>query len=204
MNMTDAIAKLALILGSVLATVALAADVGQPAPAFTLTGTDGEEHSLSEYRGKIVVLEWTNYGCPFVRKHYGTGNMQRLQRDYTGRGVVWLTVCSSGPGKQGHFSAAEWQRKLAENGAAATATLLDPEGTVGKAYGARTTPHMFVIDAGGTLVYAGAIDDQTSWDPKSVTGATNYVAEVLDALLAGAAVEPKTTRPYGCGVKYAR
>jgi peroxiredoxin len=172
------------------------------APGFTLKDLDGNEHSLSDFKGKIVVLEWTNFGCPFVKKHYGPGNMQALQEKYTGKGVVWLTVCSSAPGKQGYFKMEDWPAKAAEMKMAATAVLPDPDGKVGKLYGAKTTPHMFVIDEDGGIAYQGAIDDNRSWDPKTIKGATNYVAEALDALLAGEEVKTAKTNPYGCSVKY--
>lgn len=178
------------------------ASPGQKAPAFTLQDTSGTSHSLSDFDGKIVVLEWTNYLCPFVKKHYRTGNMQALQKEYTGKGVVWLSVNSSAPGKQGHFSPAEWQRHIEEQDAAPTAVLLDPDGKVGRAYGAKTTPHMFVINTEGKLLYKGAIDDKATFKPADVETASNYVKEVLDSLLAGEDVDPTENRPYGCSVKY--
>ena len=202
MKTIHSILVIALVLG--LAATAQGAEVGKAAPAFTLTDVTGTEHSLADFAGKIVVLEWTNHGCPFVRKHYASGNMQRLQKTYTGKGVVWLTICSSGRGKQGYLTDEQWQKKLEDVGSAASATLADPDGTVGRAYGASATPNMFVIDAKGILVYAGAIDSDSSFKPASIATATNYVAETVDALLAGETVEPKSTRPYGCGVKYAR
>jgi len=148
------------------------------------------------------VLEWTNPDCPFVKKHYGAKNMQALQAKYVAQGVVWLSVCSSAPGKQGHYPADEWNRILAEQGSAATALLLDPDGQVGLAYGAKTTPHLFVVDAAGNLVYDGAIDDRPSTDPADIPGARSYVSEALDAVLAGAPVPVAQTKPYGCSVKY--
>ena len=190
----------ALALGAVQAWAQ--AVVGAPAPSFTLTDTKGAAHALADFAGKPVVLEWTNPECPFVKKHYGAKNMQALQAKYVAQGAVWLSVCSSAPGKQGHYPADEWNRILAEQGSAATALLLDPDGQVGLAYGAKTTPHLFVIDAAGTLVYDGAIDDKPSTDSADIPGARAYVAEALDAVLAGAPVPVAQTKPYGCSVKY--
>ncbi|MCL4820380.1 MAG: thioredoxin family protein [Vicinamibacteria bacterium] len=179
-----------------------AAVVGQPAPEFTLTDSTGKSHSLSSFKGKFVVLEWNNFDCPFVVKHYGSGNMQKLQNTYTARGVVWLTVNSSAAGKQGHLQPAEVAGKLAERKAAPSAYLLDADGKAGKAYGAKTTPHMYVIDPKGTLVYAGAIDDKPSTDIADVAGARNHVAAALDEALAGKPVSVASSTPYGCSVKY--
>jgi len=170
------------------------ATLGALAPNFTLADQTGASHSLADFRGRPVVLEWTNFDCPVVRGKYDNGAMQGLQRDYTGRDVVWLSICSSGPAKQGHMDTATALRRFGEERSAATALLLDADGTVGRRYEAKTTPHMFVIDAAGTLVYSGAIDDQKE---------TNHVAVVLDALLAGQPVTPTSTKPYGCSVKYA-
>ncbi len=179
-----------------------AAVVGQPAPEFTLTDSTGKPHSLSSFKGKFVVLEWNNFDCPFVVKHYGSGNMQKLQNTYTAKGVVWLTVNSSAAGKQGHLQPAEVAGKLAERKAAPSAYLLDADGKAGKAYGAKTTPHMYVIDPKGTLVYAGAIDDKPSTDIADVAGARNHVAAALDEALAGKPVSVASSTPYGCSVKY--
>ena len=176
--------------------------VGSPAPGFTLPDTRGAVHALADFAGKPVVLEWTNPDCPFVKKHYGAKNMQALQAKYAAQGVVWLSVCSSAPGKQGHYPADEWNRILAEQGSAATALLLDPDGKTGLAYGAKTTPHLFVVDASGTLVYDGAIDDKPSANPNDIPGAKAYLAEALDAVLAGQPVPVAKTVPYGCSVKY--
>ena len=178
------------------------AAVGAAAPGFTLTDTKGAAHALDDFAGKPVVLEWTNPDCPFVKKHYGAKNMQALQAKYVAQGAVWLSVCSSAPGKQGHYPADEWNRILAEQGSAATALLLDPDGQVGRAYGAKTTPHLFVIDAAGTLAYDGAIDDRPSTDSADIPGARAYVVEALYAVLAGAPVPVAQTKPYGCSVKY--
>jgi hypothetical protein len=198
------------MMAAALATIAVApafaqggAVVGQPAPEFTLKDGSGQSHTLSSLRGKHVVLEWVNFGCPFVQKHYGSGNMQKLQKAYTGKGVVWLSVNSSGEGKQGYYPAAELASVLKGKGAAPTAYLLDTDGKVGHLYGARTTPHMFVIDPQGKLVYAGGIDDRPSTDQADIAGATNYVAAALDQALAGKPVTTAVSKPYGCSVKYA-
>jgi alkyl hydroperoxide reductase subunit AhpC len=202
--MKFAVVALAVILfgGAALASAQEGAVVGKPAPDFTLTDSNGKSHSLSAYKGKTVVLEWVNFGCPFVRKHYGAGNMQKLQKDYTGKGVVWLSLNSSGQGKEGFHTAAEINSLLSEKGAAPSAYLSDTNGKVGHQYGARTTPHMFVIDPKGTLVYAGGIDDKPSTDQADIPGATNYVAAALDEALAGKKVATAVTKPYGCSVKY--
>ena len=173
-----------------------------PAAEFSLPDTQGKEHSLSSYAGKVVVLEWLNFGCPFVKKHYDSKNMQALQKDYTAKGVVWLSIVSSAPGKQGHYPPEKLEAALTERGAQPTAALLDSKGAVGRLYGAKTTPHMFVIDAKGALAYAGAIDDAPSTDVDDVAGARNYVREAVDALLAGKRVKKASTKPYGCSVKY--
>jgi glutathione peroxidase-family protein len=185
-------------------TLQAAPEIGQPAPAFTLTDTTGTEHSLSDFKGKTVVLEWINHGCPFVVKHYASGNMQALQEKYTGEGVVWLSICSSAPGAQGHMSAADAAAKSKEVGSKATAYLIDESGTVGKAYNAKTTPEMFVINAEGILVYKGAIDDKPSTNAADIEGSKNFVAAALDEVLAGKEVSTATTKPYGCSVKYAK
>lgn len=176
--------------------------VGQAAPDFTLTDVRGGERSLSEHRGRFVVLEWTNHGCPFVVKHYDSNNMQKLQQTYTEQGVVWLTINSSAPGKQGHHSPEEWTGILEEKGSAATATLLDADGTVGRLYGAKTTPHMYVIDPSGVLIYQGAIDSVASTNVDDVPTARNHVAAALDEAMAGTAVSVPSTKAYGCSVKY--
>jgi peroxiredoxin len=178
------------------------ATVGQPAPAFTLVDSTGLARSLSDFAGKIVVLEWTNDGCPYVRKHYRSKNMQTLQKSYTDKGVIWLSIASSAKGEQGNHTAAEWESIRQAQGHHSTALLLDPTSTVARLYGAKCTPHMFVIDAGGTVVYNGAIDSIASTDVDDLTKAHNYVAAALDALLTGKPVEKSTSTPYGCGVKY--
>ena len=172
------------------------------APAFTLTDTKGTEHSLSDFKGKTVVLEWFNPGCPFVKKHYSKGNMQSLQSTYTEKGVIWLSIVSSAPGKQGHGTPAEHNAKIAEWKMSPTALLIDEDGKAGKAYGAKTTPHMFVINGEGEIVYQGAIDDKRSTNPDHIPDSTNYVKAALDATLSGKAVEVSSTPPYGCSVKY--
>lgn len=194
---------LALVAGLLVAAVPASAQAPETAPGFTLTDTNGNTHRLIDYRGKTVVLEWLNYDCPFVRKHYATGNMQRLQAAYADRGVVWLAIVSSAPGEQGYFSPAEMNRRTREQNGRAAAVLLDPTGQVGRAYGARTTPHMYVINPQGQIVYNGAIDDRPTSAQSDVQGARNYVAEALDAVLSGRPVPTARTQPYGCSVKYA-
>lgn len=176
--------------------------VGKPAPDFQARTADGETVSLSDYRGKKVVLEWTNKGCPYVQKHYGSGNMQSLQDEATDDGTVWLTVNSSAPGKQGHVDASSARAEIAEYDAASSEYLLDPNGKVGRMYGASATPHMYVIDEDGTLRYMGAIDDTPTSNPADIEGADNYVRSALAALDRGEAPDPTATRAYGCSVKY--
>jgi len=188
------------------ATMAIAnaeVSIGKAAPDFTLTDCSGKKVSLSDYKGKVVVLEWVNHGCPFVAKHYGSGNMQKLQADATAKGVAWLSICSSAPGKQGYATPADALKKCTETQSAATAYLLDESGDVGKTYGAKVTPEMYVIDSKGTLVYHGAIDDKKSTNPGDIAGAKNYVAAALDEVLAGKPVSTPKTDAYGCSVKYA-
>ena len=184
-------------------SVAWAARVGEPAPDFTATDSNGKVHKLSEYQGKFVVLEWTNRGCPYTQKHYNSGNMQRLQREWTGRGVIWLTVISSAPGKQGYVTASEENAYLKQVNAVPTAVLMDPTGALGHLYDAKTTPHMFIINPQGTLIYNGAIDDRPTTDLADVNGAKNYVTAALVEATSGKAVSTPTSRPYGCSVKYA-
>jgi peroxiredoxin len=176
--------------------------VGEPAPAFTATDTNGQARSLGEFTGKFVVLEWFNNECPFVKKHYGAGNMQKLQADWTGKGVTWLTIASSAPEKQGHMTAAQANEVVKARGARQTALLLDPDGAVGKLYGAKTTPHMFIVDPDGRLIYAGAIDNVASPDPNDIAGANNYVDQALKEATAGKPVSVAETQSYGCSVKY--
>jgi hypothetical protein len=177
--------------------------LGDPLPATLSAGdSNGKTHTLSTYKGKIVVVEWHNPGCPFTRKHYESGNMQKLQATYTGKGVVWLTVNSASKGKQGYLTAAEAPAAVAKEDFKGTAYLLDPTGTLGHAFGAATTPHMFIFDATGKLAYMGAIDAIPSFDKEDIAKATNYVSAALEELLAGKPVTTAQTNPYGCSVKY--
>jgi peroxiredoxin len=185
------------------APTAWAARVGDAAPQFTATDSNGQPHKLADYKGKFVVLEWTNNGCPYTRKHYVSGNMQALQKQWTGKGVVWLTILSSAPGQQGYMTAAQENSYLGAEHAAPTAAILDPQGTIGHLYAAKTTPHMYVIDPDGKLIYAGAIDDHATTDAGDVAASKNYVSAALSAALAGQPVATAYTRPYGCSVKYA-
>jgi peroxiredoxin len=180
----------------------LALTPGTQAPDFKGTDSNGVSHTLSQYRGKYVVLEWANQGCPFDQKHYRSGNMEALQREWTGKGVVWLSVISSAPGEQGHVTPAEENEYLKKMKAAPTAALLDPEGTIGRLYQAKTTPHMFVIDPQGKLIYQGAIDDKPTTDLADVKTARSYLNEALNSAMAGKTVPIASTRPYGCSVKY--
>ena len=176
---------------------------GAQAPAFTLVDSDGVAHSLADYRGQTVVLEWLNYDCPYVGKHYGGGAMQALQAQAAADGVVWLSVVSSAPGEQGYWEGGDMNAETEERDGRQAAVLLDPTGEVGRAYDAQTTPHMFVIDADGAVVYNGAIDDRPTTDAADLEGATNYVVRALDAAGAGRPADPAATPPYGCSVKYA-
>ncbi|MBT8042979.1 MAG: redoxin domain-containing protein [Pontiella sp.] len=189
---------------SSLTGVQAAVEVGAAAPDFTLTDSKGNSHNLSDFKGKYVVLEWVNYGCPFVKKFYKVGAMQDLQKKYTAKDVVWLSICSSASGKQGHMSAEEVNAANAQNGFAATAYLIDESGDVGRLYGARTTPHMFIVNPDGSLGYQGGIDSVKSTKSEDIENATNYVAAFLDASLKGETPAVTTSQPYGCGVKYAK
>ncbi|MCA3240796.1 MAG: thioredoxin family protein [Rubrivivax sp.] len=185
------------------ATAALAnATVGQPAPAFTATDAAGKSVSLADFKGKHVVLEWVNPGCPYVVKHYSSGNMQGTQREATAKGVVWLSVNSTATDSRDYRAPADMAGWMQQQKAAATATLMDADGKLGRAFGARTTPHMYVIDPAGKLVYAGAIDNKPSSNPADTATATNHVKVALAELLAGKPVSTPVTRPYGCSVKY--
>ncbi|HKJ74417.1 MAG TPA: thioredoxin family protein [Alphaproteobacteria bacterium] len=176
--------------------------IGQKAPDFAATDSYGNTVHLSDFKGKTVVLEWTNHQCPFVRKHYSTGNMQAHQKAATSEGVVWLSIISSAPGKQGYVTAEQANELTREREAAPTRVLLDPKGTIGHLYDARTTPDMYVIDAKGTLRYMGAIDDTPTANPDDLKTAQSYVTPAITAVLSGGKVDPAVTRPYGCSVKY--
>jgi len=200
-------AAVALTAGALIASTAnseASIRPGQPAPDFIATDSNGEVVSLAGFTGKTVVLEWTNDGCPFVRKHYARppGNMQGLQADAAGEGTVWLTVISSAPGKQGYVDGARANQLTEERGAAPTHVLLDSDGMLGRLYKAQTTPHMFVVAPDGTLAYAGAIDSVASANVGDIAGATNHVRDALDRLAAGEPVGITSTKPYGCSVKY--
>jgi peroxiredoxin len=176
--------------------------VGSPAPALTLTDTRGKQHNLADYKGKYVVLEWVNFGCPFVKKHYESGNMQATQKKAVEKGVVWLSVNSSAKWKQGNMSPADWNEAIADRKMASTAVLLDESGEVGRSYGAKTTPHMYVVNPEGILIYKGAIDDQPTTNKDDIPGAKNHVLAALDESMAGKPVSTASTTPYGCSVKY--
>ncbi len=178
------------------------AKLNEPAPDFTLTDSKGVEHSLSDFAGKIVVLEWINFDCPFVKKHYDSKNIQTLQAKYAEKGVVWLAICSSNKGKQGHFPVDEINKRTKNHNAKYAAYLIDEDGTVGKMYGAKTTPHMYIINTEGMLVYAGGIDDKPTANLNDIEGAKNYVSLGLDELLGGGNVSIQSSTPYGCSVKY--
>jgi peroxiredoxin len=175
-----------------------------PAPNFTLPDTQGGTHSLSALRGQYVILEWLNYDCPFVRKHYESGNMQATQARWTEAGVVWLAIVSSGPGQQGHFSNEVMNRRSEQHGAHQRAILMDEDGQVGRAYGARTTPQMVIINPQGEIIYNGAIDNRPTRSAADIAGATNYVNQVMEEALAGRPISVSATQPYGCAVRYAR
>lgn len=197
------LAPVALAATAMTAAPALAkATVGQPAPAFSVTDSNGKPVQLADFRGKTVVLEWTNAECPFVQKFYQSGEMQKMQSEARNNGTVWLTINSGAPGKQGHLEAADINTKMRRDGFNSTAYLPDTKGTIGRAYGATTTPHMFVIDAKGTLVYAGGIDSIPSADQADIGKAQNYVRLALADVAAGKPVATPTSRPYGCSVKY--
>ena len=208
-SLRPACAALALALLTVVAFAAPVAaqtdqaDIGEPAPDFTLEAADGETHSLSDFEGKYVVLEWLNFECPFVGKHYGSGNMQALQEKYTDEGVVWLSIVSSAPGKQGYYPPKEMIEQKKRHNGNMTAILMDPDGEIGKTYGATVTPHMYVINPDGELVYRGGIDDKPTTDEADIEGATNYVDRSLTAVMNGEEVSPKQAKPYGCTIKYA-
>lgn len=176
---------------------------GAKAPDFAVLDVDGKPQKLSDFAGKTVILEWTNHECPYVRKHYSSATMQKLQKDMTGEGIVWLTVISSAPGDEGYADAAKAKELTKSRDAAPSNVLLDPKGKMGRAYGAQTTPHMYIIDAKGTLVYAGAIDNKPSASSSSLNGAKSYVRQAIAELKAGKPVSEPATKAYGCSVKYA-
>lgn len=193
----------ALVFATALVAPALAAPViGEAAPAFTGVDADGQTVNLADYAGKTVVLEWTNEGCPYVKKHYGAGNMQKTQAAAEADGAVWLTIISSAEGKQGYATGAEAKAIAASHKATPTDILLDPKGEIGRAYEAKTTPHMFVIDGAGKLVYTGGIDDKPTADPADIATANNLVLAALDDLKNGRPVATPESEPYGCSIKY--
>jgi peroxiredoxin len=198
--------KLLVTLVTLAASTALiAADspaVGTTAPDFSLTDSKGKTQSVSQYKGKYVVLEWFNPECPFVKKHYGSGNMQKLQEEFTAKGVVWLSIDSSAPGLEGNLTAEQANAKMTEWKTKQTALVLDPDGKAGRSYGAKNTPHMFVINPEGKIVYEGAIDSKATPNPADIASSTNYVKVALDESLAGKTVTNANTKPYGCSVKY--
>lgn len=193
------------VLGAMICSAtAYAVEPGDAAPGFTVKNVKGEEVSLADFKDKVVVLEWINYDCPFVKKHYGSGNMPKLQQTYTGKDVVWISVNSSAEGQQGYLPPSDLAARSTKEGNKASQIVLDTDGTVGKAYGAMTTPHMIVIDQDGKVAYNGAIDSKATTEVADIETADSYVSAALDAVLAGEAVETAKTKPYGCGVKYAK
>jgi len=192
----------AMLLAAASAAIANA-ELNKPAPVFSAVGADGKPVKLDAYKGKTVVLEWTNHECPFVQKHYESGNIPNLQKDAAGQGVVWLQVVSSAPGKQGHVDGATAQKLNGTRKAAPAGTVLDPDGKIGKLYGAQTTPHIFIVNADGQLVYKGGIDSIPTANQADLPKAENYVTSALKAISAGKPIEKASTKPYGCSVKYA-
>jgi peroxiredoxin len=199
------LASCAALMAALLPVVSPAAEirVGQAAPNFTATDSNGKSETLSNFHGKWVVLEWHNNGCPYTKKHYESGNMQALQKEWTAKGVTWFTVISSAPGQQGYVTASEENAYMARMHATPTAALLDPDGKLGHLYDAKTTPQMIVIDPSGKVVYDGAIDNRATPDQSDIKGADNYLNDALTAALAGKPIANAYTRPYGCSVKYA-
>jgi hypothetical protein len=189
---------------SLITLPALAVVTGTPAPDFKGTDSNGTQHTLSQYKGKYIVLEWANQGCPYDQKHYLSGSIESQQKDWTAKGVIWLSVISSAPGEQGHVTPSEENAYLKKMNAAPTAALLDPTGTIGRLYEAKTTPHIFIIDPTGKLIYQGALDDKPTTEQEDLKGARNYLNETLTAAMAGKPVPVASTRPYGCSVKYVR
>jgi len=202
MKKWTASAIVAVMAVTIALTAAKAARVGERAPDFTATDSNGKTQKLGDYAGKFVVLEWTNRGCPYTQKQYNSGNMQRLQKEWTAKGVIWLTVISSAQGKQGYVTAPEENSYVKQANASPTAVILDPDGSLGHLYDAKTTPHMFIINPQGMLIYNGAIDDKPTTDTADINGAKNYVSVALDEAMAGKPVTISTSRPYGCSVKY--
>jgi peroxiredoxin len=196
--------KFLIALLALISLNAFALTTGESAPDFTLQGLNPKmkDVKLSSFKGKTVVLEWLNHGCPFVRKHYDSGNMQSLQKKFTGQNVIWLSIISSAEGKQGYVDEKGALKDKMDNKSSATDILLDPTGKVGQLYGAKTTPHMFIIDKSGSLVYQGAIDDQPDTDKNSIPSAKNYVVSALEEMMAGKKITAATTKSYGCSVKY--
>ena len=190
------------LLAGVAAPAYAKLEPGDKAPDFSAPAADGAQVTLSSLQGKIVVLDWANYGCPFDHMHYASGNLPTLQQKYTGKGVVWLSVMSSAPGKEGYFTQAQLKEEDEKNNNHATHVIMDSDGKIGKLYGAKTTPHMFIIDTKGLVSYNGAIDSVPSTDASSLPKATPYVANAIDALLAGKTPNPASNAPYGCSVKY--
>ena len=194
----------AVIGAMICSATAWAVEPGDAAPAFTVKNVKGEEVSLAKQKGKVVVLEWVNYECPFVKKHYGSGNIPKLQEKYTGKDVVWITVNSAADGQQGYLPADELAARSAKEGNKASQIVLDTDGTVGKAYGAKTTPQLVVIDKEGKVAYNGAIDSKATTEAADIASADSYISLALDSVLAGKTVDKAKTQPYGCGVKYAK
>ena len=190
------------LLLTVATTAGAALQVGEPAPGFTGIDTRGNSHKLSDYRGKRVILEWTNHDCPYVRKHYSSGNMQKQQQAATGEGAVWLSIISSAPGKQGHVTPAQADALTVQRNAAPSAVILDETGDIGRLYGAKTTPHMYIIDTDGKLAYMGGIDSIASSDPADIEKAVQFVPAALAKMMNGEPIASSVTRPYGCSVKY--
>jgi peroxiredoxin len=194
------LALTALSTGALLA--AEAPKVGAAAPNFSLPDSKGKTHSLGDFKGKFVVLEWFNPGCPFVQKHYESDNMQKLQQQFTDKNVVWLTIDSAAPGKEGYLTPSDAEKRLAQWKMHSTALLLDPDGRVGHEYAATNTPHMYVIDPSGKLIYSGAIDSKPTYNPADIPSSTNYVKAALEEAMAGKPVSTPTSRAYGCSIKY--
>jgi peroxiredoxin len=198
----NALMAAALSIVCMTAPSARAAQIGSQAPDFHGTDSSGKTQSLDQYRGKFVVLEWHNHDCPYTVKHYQSGNMQSLQKQWTAKGVVWLTIISSAPGQQGYVDAPQENAYLKKMDAKPTAAILDPKGSIGHLYDAKTTPNMFVIDPSGKLIYAGAIDDHPTTEVSDIQSSKNYVSAALTQAMTGGAVQTPATRPYGCSVKY--